>query len=127
MGAARSVQFELSSLELRDEDNPEVLIAFQARNGSPLKVELENLDFSLYLNGQFIGSNYTPFTKRTLDGFEEATMNFVIPIRPFFFQYVEQARQKEDFSWSVNGRAKLLLPPKEKGIWLDIREHWSGN
>lgn len=127
MSAASSVRLELSSLELRDEANPKVLIAFHIENGSPINIELEAFHFNLYLNGHFIGSNYVPFTKRILDGFEETTMDFVIPIRPFYLQYIEQARQEQGFSWFVRGRAKLLLPFREKEIWLNVREHWSGS
>jgi hypothetical protein len=122
----KSVQLELSSLELRDEGNPEVLITFHLKNGSPMNMTLEYFRFGLYLNGEFMGSTYVPFTERSLAGFEETTMHFVVLIRPFYLRRIEQARQKEDFSWSVRGRAKLQSPFWEKGIWLNVSEHWSG-
>ena len=124
--AAGNVQLKLSSLRLLDEENAEVLIAFYLKNGSSLSVRLDEFHFSLYLNKHFMGTNTATLTKRTIGGFEETTMDFVIPIRPFFLQYIEQARKEEVFLWSVDGSAKVLLPFKEREIWLNVTEHWSG-
>lgn len=123
--AVLSVQLELGNVELRDKDDPEVLVTFHLRNGSPVNVELDAFDVYLYIDGRFVGTNYIPFTKRSLGSFEETTMDFVIPISPLQLQYVEQARQKEDFSWFVRGKAKLLFPSFKQETWLYIREHWT--
>ena len=126
MSATRNVQLELSSLELRDDGNPEVFITFHLENRSPINMKVKTFHFGLYLNENFIGSNYAPFAERNLAGFEETRMDFVIPVRPVFLQYIKRARQEEGFSWFVRGKAKLLLPFKGKEFWLNVREHWSG-
>ena len=60
MGAAKSLRLELSNLELLEEDEPKVVITFHLENQSPLRMRLETLHFSLYLNRNFVGSNYEP-------------------------------------------------------------------
>lgn len=128
ISAARGVRLELSNLELRREDNSEVRITLHLDNRSSVNVQLDSFRFKLYLNGNFLGSNYYPLTERLfLDGFEETSVDFVVPLRPFYLQYIEQAGQKEDFSWLVRGEVRLLLLPfNENEIWLNIKEHWSG-
>jgi hypothetical protein len=126
MSAIRSFHLELSDLELRAEGSPEVLVAFRVANDSPVNFELDEFRFSLDLNGQFVGSNYVPYSKGILESFEEATMDFVIPIQPQYQQYLEEAQEKDSFSWFVNGRYKLVLPIREKAIWLDIKSRWDG-
>ena len=121
---ARGVQLELSNLELRDEGNPQVLMAFHIKNGSGTNIGLEACHLDLYLNGHFIGRKYAALSKTILGGFEETTIDFVIPISAHYLPFVELARQKEGFSWFVRGRAKLLLPFGEQEIWLYVREHW---
>ncbi len=125
--AAGNVQLKLSSLTLLYEENAEVLVTFHLKNGSPISIKLDELHFSLYLNKHFVGTNADTLTKRTIGGFGETTINFAIPIRPFFLQYIDQAREEETFSWSVDGSAKLLLPFKEREIWLNVTERWSGS
>ena len=126
MGAAKSLRLELSNLELLEEDEPKVVITFHLENQSPLSMRLETMHFSLYLNRNFVGSNYEPFTAKTLRGFEETAMRFVIPLRPFYLQHVQQAREEENFSWFLSGMAKLVLPFNEDVVWLDLRESLSG-
>lgn len=125
MRAARSVQLELSSLELRDEGGPQVLVAFHLENRSPITIRLQTFHFKLYLNRNFMGRNYAPLSERVLGGSEETTMDFVIPIQPFY-RHIEQAR-KEGFSWSVQGTGTLVLPSKGKKIWLIVNEYWRGH
>jgi hypothetical protein len=126
MGAAGDLRFELSDLELKEGDAPEVVITFHLENQSPLEIELEKFHFSLYLNGEFVGSNYEPFTAKILTGLEEVVMRFRIPLQPFYIQHVERAREEKDFSWFLTGRAKLVLPFREDVVWLNLRESWSG-
>jgi len=125
VAAVRSVQLGTDKVELRDEGSPEVVVSFHLRNGSGISVRLEALDLYLYLNGHFMGTNYAPFAKIALDGFEETTMEFAMPITYLNRQFVERARQEEGFSWFVRGRAKLVLPYREREIWLYVREHWT--
>jgi len=126
VGAVLSVQLELSNLELREEGDPEVLVTFRLKNGSAVNVELETFDVYLHIDGHYIGTSYTPFAKRSVDGFEETTMDFVVPISPARAPFFEEARQKEDFSWFVRGKAKLLLPSFKQETWLYVREQWTG-
>jgi len=126
MSAIRSFHLELSDLELRTEGSPEVQVAFRVANNSPVNFNLEEFRFSLDLNGQFVGSNYVPYTMGILESFEETTMDFLIPIQPQYQQYLEQARESNSFSWFVSGRYKLVLPIREKAIWLDTKSRWDG-
>jgi hypothetical protein len=128
ISAASKVRLGLSDLELRDEDGSEVLVTFHLENGSPIDVQLEFFYLRLYLNDNFMASQYYPSADRlSLAGFEEMTVDFVVPLRPFYLQYIEQARQREDFSWLVRGEVRLLLSPfHESEVWLGIEEHWSG-
>ena len=73
-----------------------------------------------------MGSNYEPFTAKTLTGLEEVAMRFRIPLQPFYMRHVERAREEENFSWSLRGSAKLVLPFREDVVWLNLRESWSG-
>ena len=124
--AAGNVRLELSSLRLLEEELVTVLIAFHVRNGSPVSIRLEEFRFSLYLNRHFVGTNPEISTKTALGGFEETTLDFAVQIRPFFIQYIEQAREEGAFSWSANGTARVRLPFKEREIWLNVTERWSG-
>jgi hypothetical protein len=128
ISAVSNVRLGLSNLELRDKDDSEVLITFRLENGSPINVQLEFSHLRLYLHDNFMGSTYYPSAEGlSLAGFEETTVDFVVPLRPFYLQYVEQARQREDFSWLVRGEVRLLLLPfRESEVWLGIEEHWSG-
>jgi len=124
--AALGVELELSNLELRDGDNPEVVVTFRLENGSPVRIELEVFDVYLYIDSHYIGTSYLPFTTRSINGLEETTMDFVIPILPPHVQFTEQARQKDDFSWLVRGKAKVLFPSfKQQEVWLHVREYWT--
>lgn len=125
MSAASNLRFELNDLELKEAE-PEVAITFRLENASPLSMRLEQVHFSLYLNGDFVGSNYEPFSSRDVSGFEETELHFRIPLQPFYLQYVKQAREQERFSWSLRGNAKLILPFREDVVWLDLNESWSG-
>jgi LEA14-like dessication related protein len=126
MRAARNVELELSRLELRDEDDPEVVVTFHLKNPSPITIRLRTFDFELYLNDDFVGRNYALFEERVLAGSEETTMVFVVPVRSFY-GHIEQARREEDFSWSVQGTGTLFLSSKGKRIWLIVREYWTGH
>ena len=127
--AVGGLRFQVSALELHDEEDPEVLVTLQLQNGSPTDaIEVDVLDFSLYLNDNFVGSNYAPFSGITVRESEQTAMDFVIPIRPFYHQHIEQARQSESFAWSLRGQAKLVLPSsKDKEFWIAIRDQWSGD
>ena len=124
--AARAVVLDLSQLELRMGDEPEIHITFRLSNGSPLDIRLENVHFSAYLNGTFMGSNYEVFAAQSLEGSEETDLNFVIPLSAFYLQHVEQAQQKEKFEWFLRGEADLRLPYGTRKFLLRIREPWSG-
>lgn len=126
MSAIRSFHLELSNLELRTEGSPEVQVAFRVTNDSPVNFDLEEFRFSLDLNGQFVGSNYVPYSKGTLESFGETTMDFVIPIQPQYQRYLEQAQESDSYAWFVSGRYKLVLPIREKEIWLDTKSRWDG-
>ena len=126
MNAISDVRLNLSNLKLIEEGESEIHIAFHMKNTSPINVRLETFHFSLYLNGQFVGSNYEPFTEIVLAGLEDITMDFIIPIQPFYQQFISQAHQTDGFSWSARGRAKLLLPFRDRVIWMNINEPWSG-
>jgi LEA14-like dessication related protein len=126
MRAARSVQVALSSLELHHQDTAEVLIRFHVKNESPFDIKLEAFTLNLYLNEDFIGSNYDPFTERNLNGFEETTIDFLIRVQPSYVPHITQAQQEESFSWSLRGRVKLLLPFRDKEVSLPISERWRG-
>jgi hypothetical protein len=122
------VRLGLSNLELRDEDGSEVLVTFHLENDSPVDVQLQFYYLRLYLNDNFMASQYYSSAERlSLAGFEETTVDFVVPLRSFYLQYVEQARQSEDFSWLVRGEVRLLLSSfHESEVGLGIEEHWSG-
>ena len=124
---AGSLRFQLSTVELRQEAQPEVLVTFHIQNRSPTStIAIEAFDFSLHLNRNFMGSNYAPFTVRTLGSLEQTSFEIVIPIQPFYLQHIEQAQQGEGCSLVVRGRAKLVLPAFQgKEIWVNIREQLS--
>jgi hypothetical protein len=124
--AAGSVSLELSELELREGNGAEVSLSLDVVNESPLAVELETLHFSLHLNGNFVASDYQGFEKVTLEGFNKKTLGFDISLQPFYLRYIEEAREGEGFAWSLRGRVKLLLPFRQKGVWLDIVDEWKG-
>jgi LEA14-like dessication related protein len=123
--AAQSVHLELASVELKETGSPEVLVVFRLKNESSVGVRVDALHFNLYINGEYVGTS-GPFEQRALSGFEETALDLVIPTRPSFQQYIDQAREKEDFSWSVRGRYKLVLPYKDRAIWLDLVGYRSG-
>jgi hypothetical protein len=126
VGAVLGVELVLSNLELRDGDNPEVVVTFRLKNGSPVRIELEAFDVYLYLDSHYIGTSYHPFTTRSISGREETTMDFVIPILSPHVQFTEQARREEGFSWFVRGKAKVLFPSfKGQEVWLHVREYWT--
>ena len=95
-------------------------------NGSPVNLDLDAFRFSLYLNEQFMGSNYEPFPLRTVAGHQEQILGFVISIDPFYRQFLDQAAENDEYAWSIKGRYKILLPFKEKAIWLDLQSRWNG-
>ncbi len=76
---------------------------------------------------QFMGSNYEPFPLRTVAGHQEQILGFVIPIDPFYRQFLDQAAENDEYAWSIKGRYKILLPFKEKAIWLDLSSRWNGS
>ena len=126
MGAIREFRLALSDLELRNEGSPQVQVVFRVVNDSPIDIELDSFLFGLYLDGQFVGSNYEPFSQGTVASFGEVILAFDIPIESNYHQYLEAAREKDSYPWSVSGRYKLTLLDWEKVIWLDIRSRWSG-
>ena len=124
--AARDFVIEVSNLELTEEPSPEISVALRIQNRSPLTVELDRVHFSIYLNRNFVASNYGGFEKVTLAGLEEQTLDFDIPLQPFYLRYIEEAREQEEFSWVIRGRGKLILVFRESEIWLNISGRWKG-
>ena len=118
---------ELTGLALVDDTVPELSLTIRIENDSPLPVELEMMHFSIYLNGNFVASNYADFEKMSLDGFEEETMTFNIRLQPFYTRYIREAQEGAGFSWSIRGRAKLILPFRENEVWLNIAHRWVGS
>lgn len=125
MSAASGFRVCLSNLQLTEESGTEAVVTFRLKNASSISVRLEDFHFSLYLNGSFVGSCPGVFAERRLGGFEEAEMDVIVGVLPFYARYIEQARQKDRFAWSVRGEAKLVLPFGGEVIWLSVREHWS--
>jgi hypothetical protein len=125
ISAVRNVYLEISELALTTGDDPEIQVSFDLRNESPLDVKLRGIHFNIYLNGNFMGSNYAPLTERMLDGFEVAKLDFFIPVRPFYLQHIEQAEQRGEFKWFLRGRVDLELLENGHQFWLNIREQWS--
>lgn len=129
ISAVRNVTLELSNLEIWEEDdNSQVRITLYCDNESPINVQLDSFRLTMYLNGNFLGSNIYPLSERLfLNGFEETSKVFSIPLRPYYLQYINQARQKGEFSWLLSGEVRLrLLPFGESEMWLNIQERWSG-
>ncbi len=125
MDVVRAFRLELSDLDLVDEGEPEVQVGFRVVNGSPVNLDLDAFRFSLYLGEQFMGSNYEPFVLRTVAGGQEETMAFIIPVGPSYLQFLDQAEDSDGYAWSVKGRYKIVLPFKEKAIWLDLQSRWN--
>jgi hypothetical protein len=123
ISAMRNVYVELSYLELTTGDDPEIQVSFDLRNESPLELKLRSIHFSIDLNGNSMGNDY--LTERTLDGFEVAKLNFVIPVHSNYLQHIEQAEQMGEFKWFVRGRSNLELLENGHQFSLDIREQWS--
>lgn len=126
ISAVNNVILELDRLELRTDGDPEIQITIRLANRSPLAIRLKDLHFGVYLNGDFLGSNYDSFAERTLNSSEETDLEFVIPLRPFYQGLIERAQQEEQFEWSLRGRASLQLPFGPHEYALQIREGWSG-
>lgn len=124
--AARKVKLELHDLQLRTGSKPEIEIVLRVSNGSSLDIKLEDLHFGVYLNGDFMGSNYDAFAGKVVAGSKKADLNFVIPLRPFYVQHIEQAQQQEEFEWFLRGQAHLYLPFNAHRLSLAIREGWTG-
>lgn len=127
VGTVLNLQIGVSDVRLRTKDSPQVLVTFNLQNGSPASVELETFDVYLYVGRRFVGTNYVPFTGMRMEGHEETIVEIVVPISSPHRAFVEQARQNEDFSWYVYGRAKALFPTfHQKTMWLHVREYWTG-
>jgi hypothetical protein len=124
MNAVQSFQLDLTEVQLSENDE-EVRLAFRAANQAPIDITMSYFHFSLYLNGNFMGSNYTPFTGQELASFQEEQLEFIIPLRPFYAQYIEQARANDSFSWSIRGGTRVYLPPYDHEVNLNVRQSWS--
>ncbi len=61
---------------------------------SKLDIKLDILNFSLYLNGNFMGSNYDPFAQTTAKAFKVTAIDFVVPLQPSHLQHIKWARQQ---------------------------------
>ena len=125
--AAANVELALHRLEYQNDGTPKIRITFRLNNTSPLGIQIEDVHFSTYLNGHFMGSNYDAFAERTLGGSEEVLLDFVIALRPFYLQHIEEARQEGEFEWFLRGQANLRLPFDQHKFALHIREAWSGS
>jgi hypothetical protein len=124
--AARQVALELSSLEATTAGpSPNVQVTFDLTNSSAMEMKVQEIHFSLYLNGEFIGSNYTPFDDALLQPYEQTQLTTVIPLRPLFLQRVEQGTEREMQNWFLRGTFRLYLPYREKDLWVNVRESWS--
>lgn len=127
MAVVRALRLEVTGVEVADRGDPEVQVSFSLTNDAPVTIALDSFRFSLYLNEQFIGSNYEAFPKRELISKEEASLEFAIPIQSYYQKLLDQAEKNDLFSWSVKGRYRLILPFGEKTIWLNIEGGWSGS
>jgi LEA14-like dessication related protein len=126
MEAIQSFQLDLTEVQLTADDD-EIQTTFRLSNNVPLDLVLSYFHFSLYLNGNFMGSNYTPLTDQALAGSAEEVVTFVIPLRPFYEQYIAEARAGEGFAWSIRGFVRLYLPRYEHEVTLNVREQWREN
>ncbi|NLE76670.1 MAG: hypothetical protein GX605_07955 [Chloroflexi bacterium] len=124
--AASHIRLRLSDLRVHEGTAPQMTVTYEVSNNSALQFRLQDLHFSIYLNGNFMGSNYTPFYELVLGPNQTETMEFVIPLRPFYLQHLERARAEDKFSWYARGRFRLLLPYRDRELWLNIREYKEG-
>jgi LEA14-like dessication related protein len=120
----QSFQLDLTEVQISPDDT-EVRVALRLENDAPLDLLINHVHFSLYLNGNFMGSNYTPWVERELKGFQGEQVELIIPLRPFYMQYVEDARAGEGFAWSIRGFARIYLPRYDHEVNLNVRETWS--
>jgi hypothetical protein len=126
MEVVRGFRLELGNLRLEDSADPSIAVVLRLVNDSAVGLDLESLRFSLHLNDQFVGSNYEPFSTSVPARLAEKSLEFAIPVDVFYQQFLDQAEAEGTYAWSVRGRYNIVLPFKEKPIWLDLQGQWSG-
>jgi hypothetical protein len=125
--SARGLSLEIANLEFTDDDNPRITIRFDVRNDSPLDMKIERFGFSLYLNGERVGSNYSTYlgtdpevdpeayrqaryVSRVVESGESIDLEFTIYIYSAQMDIVRRAQQAGVMSWYAMAEARTLLP-----------------
>jgi hypothetical protein len=58
---------------------------------------------------------------------EEPTLEFTVPLQPFYRQRLDEARATAKVTWLARGVARIVLPYRERTLLVSIREQWSGS
>jgi hypothetical protein len=143
VGSVRSGQglrLKIASLRVVDDHNPRAVIGFRIHNHSPLPVEIENYSFTLYLNGELIGTNTMSYrgtdpgvdaavysrasmVNRVLLGGEYLDLGFTLYIYSAQMDSVRRAKLSGPMVWSTNAAFRVLLPHtrEERSVRLGAR------
>ncbi len=110
----------LINLELVDEDT--VILTFRFVNESSLDLAVENIQFNLYVNREFVG-NFS-LRGRTLLPPGETDVEVEAKIDPHYLPKLESQLNSGSIHWFIYGGAVVELPFEKETFNISFRESW---
>ena len=124
MASMRALDLELTGVTVKSENPPDIEVTMQLQNTSSQSMTIDRVHFGLYLNGDFMGSNYEGWEPLTATGGMDQEVVFRIELRDFYQSRLDRARESGEYGWSIQGETVVLLPYRDKRISMRIAQSW---
>ncbi len=110
----------LVNLEIVGEDT--VLLTFQFSNASSLELVLENVQFNLYANREYLGN----FDRRQKTMLKPGETIIVVEakIHPHYLPKMQEQLASSKVNWFLYGGSVVELPFERRTFNLEISEGW---
>ncbi len=108
---ARSVRgLEISIGDVRwDPQSRRLEMEIVATNGGGLDIFLDDIRFSVYIDGVYVATNTDTRMGKLLDPTETATFTYAFTLRPFFADEIDRGLDEGDGTWGIRGV-----------VWVDV-------
>jgi hypothetical protein len=123
--AFERLAFEFTEIQVAGGDDPTAELGFRFLNQSSMPIWLESYEFSLYADGERIGSSSSTYrgagandgehlsdrsVRRELAAGESLDLEFTLHIYPPQMETITRARQDGALTWSVTAGFLIRLP-----------------
>jgi len=119
LASVRGVTYELEEVSVRSDDT--VSCRFRIDNLGDGPVEFTRWEFSLYINGEFLGSNTDRSFAQVVPPGGGQTLIQTLQLRPLYQERLADEMQQADIVWTAEGRTRVVVPNSRSTIFIHFR------